>query len=71
MQFCWIGLQIEAKNTGAVGSVKTENSVRTVPIPDVLLTMLQKDRQIGSDYIIRAPRNGSHWSQPPSCATGG
>jgi len=49
--------------TGTVGSVKTENSVRTIPIPDALLAMLQKERQIGSGYIIRAPHNGSHWSQ--------
>jgi len=49
--------------TGEVGSVKTENSIRTVPIPDALLAMLQKNRQIGSGYIVRAPRSGEYWSQ--------
>lgn len=49
--------------TGDVGTVKTATSVRTVPMPDALVAMLQKNRQIGSGYVIRAPRNGSHWSQ--------
>lgn len=43
--------------TGKVGSVKTNNSIRIVPIPDALIALLEKMRQIGSGYVIRAPRN--------------
>ncbi|HWQ97444.1 MAG TPA: site-specific integrase [Clostridia bacterium] len=49
--------------TGDVGTVKTATSVRTVPIPDALMSMLQEHRQIGKGYIIRAPRSGEFWSQ--------
>jgi len=49
--------------TGKVGSVKTENSIRTVPVPDELTAMLQPIRQIGSGYVVRAPKSGSYWSQ--------
>ena len=48
---------------GTVGSVKTASSVRTVPIPDPLMAMLQKHRQIGSGYVIRAARTDSFWTQ--------
>lgn len=49
--------------TGDVGTVKTETSVRTVPVPDELMALLQKNRQIGNGYIIRAQRTGEYWSQ--------
>lgn len=49
--------------TGGVGTVKTDTSLRTVPIPDELMSLLHKNRQIGSGYIIRAPRTGEYWSQ--------
>ena len=48
---------------GDVGTVKTETSVRTVPVPDELMILLQKHRQIGNGYIIRAQRTGEFWSQ--------
>jgi len=48
---------------GTVGSVKTASSVRTLPIPDPLMAMLYKHRQIGSDYVIRTARTGSFWTQ--------
>ncbi len=47
--------------TGHIGTCKTENSVRDVPIPDELLKMLKEERGIG--YIIKAPRTGEHWAQ--------
>lgn len=49
--------------TGKVGTVKTTTSVRTVPVPDELMTLLNKARQVGSGYIIRAPKTGVFWSQ--------
>jgi integrase len=48
---------------GDVGTVKTDTSVRTVPVPDELMILLQKHRQIGNGYIIRAQRTGEFWSQ--------
>ena len=49
--------------TGKVGTVKTNTSVRTVPIPDELYALLNKARQIGIVYIIRAPKTGEFWPQ--------
>lgn len=49
--------------TGKVGTVKTTTSVRTVPVPDELIALLNKTRQVGSGYIIRAPKTSMFWSQ--------
>ena len=49
--------------TGKVGTVKTNTSVRTVPVPDELHALLIKTRQIGTGYIIRAPKTGEFWPQ--------
>ena len=49
--------------TGKVGTVKTNTSVRTVPVPDELYALLNKTRQIGAGFIIRAPKTGEFWPQ--------
>ena len=49
--------------TGKVGTVKTHTSVRTVPVPDELMALLNKDRQVGNGYLIRAPKTGGYWPQ--------
>lgn len=49
--------------TGKVGTVKTNTSVRILPLPDELYTLLNKARQIGTGYIIRAPKTGEFWPQ--------
>lgn len=49
--------------TGKVGVVKTDTSVRNVPIPDELMALFQKNRKIGNGYIICAPKTGEYWSQ--------
>jgi len=47
--------------TGKVGTVKTHTSVRTVPVPDELITLLNKSRQVGNGYLIRSPKTGGYW----------
>jgi len=49
--------------TGKVGTVKTNTSVRTVSVPDELHALLIKTRQIGTGFIIRAPKTGEFWPQ--------
>lgn len=49
--------------TGDVGDLKTAASRREVPIPDELLAMLQKRREIGNGYLIRAPRTKQFWTK--------
>jgi len=49
--------------TGKVGTVKTDKSVRTVPLPDELIALLSRNRQIGNNFIIRAPKTGKYWPQ--------
>jgi len=70
---CWSDIDFAARTlrverdidfvTGKVGTVKTDTSVRTVPVPDELMPLLQKYRRIGNGYILRAPRTGEFWSQ--------
>lgn len=49
--------------TGAVGTLKTAAAARDVPIPDELLALLQKRREIGNGFLIRAPRTKLFWTK--------
>ena len=49
--------------TGAVGTLKSAASMREVPIPDELLAILQKRREIGNGFLIRAPRTKLFWTK--------
>ncbi|MEG1523985.1 MAG: site-specific integrase [Clostridia bacterium] len=44
-----------------IGTCKSDYSVRDIPVPDALFSILQKKRGIG--YLLRAPRSGQYWSQ--------
>jgi integrase len=49
--------------TGKVGALKTKAAYRDVPIPEQLFSLLQKFRQIGTQFVVQAPQNKQHWSK--------
>ena len=48
--------------TGTIGTVKTKSSLRTVPIPDELITELNSVRGVGETYVIQSPQSHSYLS---------
>jgi integrase len=48
--------------TGTIGALKTKSSIRTVPIPAELLSVLSRVRGVGETFVIQSPQSHSFLS---------